>query len=238
MDNLKAKLNKIDDLKKELAKLAPLRADIAKSLKSDVDDAIIYNSTLGKCSNSEDKKILEKAHKEALGYINELSKKNISELNKVDILKIHYILYKDMCPNFAGNYRDSEVWVSSKGDEEKYAVCPYLLIKDEMDNFFSWLFSKKNEHPLIIAAEAHVKFVSIHPFIEGNGKTGRLIMNLILLQNGYTPIIIKAYREKEKYNDAIKIWRNGEKNDFYNLIADCEIESLKRYLEKIKNHKQ
>jgi len=102
-----------------------------------------------------------------------------------------------------------------------------------MDKYFSWLFSEKKEHPLIIAAEAHNKFVSIHPFYGGNGRTGRLIMNFVLLQNKYIPIIIKAYK-KDNYNDAIISWRNGDKNDFYNFIIDCEEESLKNYLDEIK----
>ena len=59
-----------------------------------------------------------------------------------------------------------------------------------MDNYFDWLFSKNNEHPLIIASEAHNKFVDIHPFVDGNGRTARLVMNLSLLQNGYPMAII------------------------------------------------
>jgi Fic family protein len=85
---------------------------------------------------------------------------------------------------------------------EKHIFCDPLLIVDEMDIFFNWLLSEKNEHPLIVAAEAHTRFVSIHPFIDGNGRTGRLIMNLILLQNGYTPVIIKNDK-RVNYLDAI-----------------------------------
>jgi len=103
-----------------------------------------------------------------------------------------------------------------------------------MNNFFDWLFSEKKEHPLIIAAEAHNKFVSIHPFFDGNGRTGRLLMDLILLNNGYVPVIIRSYKRTEYYDDAIKSWRNGKPEDFYNYIADCEKESLEECLRRIR----
>jgi Fic family protein len=103
-----------------------------------------------------------------------------------------------------------------------------------MDSFFNWLFTEKNEHHLIIAAEAHTRFVSIHPFIDGNGRTARLLMNLILLQNGYVPAVIKN-KERVNYLDAIEIWQNkNEREMFYNIIIDYEEESLEIYLKTIK----
>jgi Fic family protein len=109
-----------------------------------------------------------------------------------------------------------------------------LLIADEIDSFFNWLFTEKNEHPLVIAAEAHTKFVNIHPFIDGNGRTARLLMNLILLQNGYVPAIIKK-KDRSNYLDAIELWQNKNERDmFYNIIIDYEKESLEIYLKTIK----
>lgn len=232
MENLKEKFNKVDQLKNKLDELKPLSAGIQKRIKNCFDEAIIKNSVCGKCSNLDDRNILEIAHQETLDYIDELSKKNINELYMADIIKIHYLFFRNICPKYAGKYRDNEAWVSLE-NMEKEKVCPFPLIPDEMDKYFNWLISQKNEHPLIIAAEAHNRFVKIHPFIDGNGRTGRQIMDLILLQNGYARIIIKAFGIRPKYEQAIKSWQNGEKNDFYNLIADCEEESLKICLEKI-----
>jgi fido (protein-threonine AMPylation protein) len=169
MSDLDKKLAKIDCLKTELDKLRPLSDDTEKELKIRFENATIYNSNLGKCCDTKEREILEIAHKEALNYIVELSRKNTIELNKADILKIHFILFKNICPKFAGKYRCcGEAWVSLK-NEEKHKVCDPLLIPDEMNKFFDWLFSKKNDHPLIIAAEAHNKFVTIHPFFDGKG---------------------------------------------------------------------
>jgi Fic family protein len=101
---------------------------------------------------------------------------------------------------------------------------------DEMDMFFGWLFSSKKEHPVIIAAEAHTRFVSIHPFLDGNGRTTRLIMNLILIQNGYTPVVIQ-HKERVNYLDAIESWQqNNNKEIFYEMILQYEKESLEKYL--------
>ena len=227
------KLNYIDSLKIKLDKLEPICINTKKNIKTWFDNAIIFNSNLDKFYDPKEREILELSHKEALSYIAELSKKNVTELNKADIINIHFVLFKNIHPNIAGRYRNSgEAWISLS-NEEKNTVCDSSLILDEMENYFNWLFSKNNEHPIIIAAEAHNKFVCIHPFIDGNGRTARLIMNLILLQNGFIPIVIKQYIIRKKYDDAIKAWRNNNRSDFFNLIADCEKESLELYLNKL-----
>jgi Fic family protein len=99
----------------------------------------------------------------------------------------------------------------------------------DMDCFFNWLFGEKQGYALIAAAEPHTRFVSIHPFIDGNGRTARLLMNLILLQNAYAPVVIKN-KDKADYLDAIELWQNNnEKERFYNIILDYEKESLEIY---------
>jgi Fic family protein len=136
-------------------------------------------------------------------------------------------------PKNAGKYRTVPVYVLRK-DGAKHVFCDPLLITDEMDVFFDWLFAPNNEHPVIIAAEAHTRFVSIHPFADGNGRTARLIMNLILLQNGYVPAIIKN-AERTKYLDALEQWQaSGSKENFHNMIIESEREGLETYIKTIK----
>ena len=252
MDVFKEKLNIIDALKKELDNLRPLNSKIAKNLKTLFDVDFTYNSTAieGNTFSYQETKVLLLEgitiggksvrehleitnHKEAIDYIEELSRKKPTELYRTDIFNIHSIILHKIDPENAGKYRNTPVYVLLKNGE-KHIFCDPLLIADEMDNFFNWLFSENNEHPLVIAAEAHTRFVSIHPFIDGNGRTGRLIMNLILLQNGYIPVIIKNDK-RVNYLDALELWQNkNNKNDFYNIIADYEIESLELYLKTIK----
>jgi Fic family protein len=133
----------------------------------------------------------------------------------------------------AGKYRDVPVYVNLK-DGSKHIFCDPLKIVDEMDLFFEWLFSEKNEHPVLAAAEAHTRLVSIHPFIDGNGRTARLLMNLILMQNGFVPAIIKN-AERLNYLDAIESWQhNDNKGLFFELIIKYEKESLEKYLETVR----
>ena len=101
-----------------------------------------------------------------------------------------------------------------------------------MDNFYLWLKENKNMHPVLLATEAHYRLVSIHPFIDGNGRCARLLMNLILIQNGYPPAVIKM-SERREYIDAVQKADNKNMEDFYNFVADAELESLELYLETV-----
>jgi Fic family protein len=174
-------------------------------------------------------------HNEAIDYMEVLSKKNTTELTSSDILNIHAIILKGIDNKNGGKYRDVPVCVLQKNGN-KHIFCDPLKINDEMDNYFNWLFSAKDTHPIIEAAEAHTRLVSIHPFIDGNGRTARLIMNLLLLQNGYVPVVIKN-SDRVKYLDSIEEWQNNNnKNDFINMVINEEEESLSTYLKSIKEN--
>jgi Fic family protein len=247
MNNINDKLECIRKLKNELDEKRPLNADFKKNLKIYYDTAIINNSIRGKGNSftlqeikgflfdgstiigkTDNEQLEIKNYKKALDYIEELAEKKIDEWNEPEILNIHLILFNNIAPETAGKYRNCPTWITLENGE-KETVCEHSLIPKNMNNYFNWLLTDNNETPLITAAEAHNKLVEIHPFCDGNGRTARLTMNLILMSKGYAPIIIKNYI-KSKFNLSIKTWRKGEKDDFYNIIADCEIESLKQYL--------
>jgi len=195
MSGIDKKLDIIDALKKELDSFRPLKTEQIKNLKTLFDIDFTYNSTaiegntlsyqetkvvlldgmtIGGKSVREHLEIIN--HKEAIDYIEELSHKKITELHRTDIFNIHAIILKSIDTINAGRYREVPVYVLLK-DGTKHIFCDPLLINDEMEVFFNWLLSNKNEHPVIIAAEAHTRFVSIHPFTDGNGRTARLILN-------------------------------------------------------------
>jgi Fic family protein len=174
-------------------------------------------------------------HKEAIDYIEALSRKKPADLHRTDIFNLHAIILKSIDAKNVGTYRAVPVYVKLR-DGTNHIFCDPLKIIDEMETYFGWLISEKTEHPLIIASEAHMRFVSIHPFIDGNGRTARLIMNLILLQHGFTPVIIKN-KDRISYLDAIEDWQqNNNKDVFYKLIINYEEESLEQYLNTIKNN--
>lgn len=84
-------------------------------------------------------------------------------------------------------------------------------------------------HPVELAAIAHYKFVYIHPFIDGNGRTARLIMNWILMQAGFPPVIIKV-EERLDYYETLKMANEGDLRPFIRLIARCTDTTLNGYL--------
>jgi Fic family protein len=250
--NINERLEYIDSLKRELDGHRPLSKDLVIGLKQLFDVDFTYNSTaiegntfsfqetkmlllegitIGGKSMREHLEIVN--HKEAIDYIEELSHKKMEELRRTDIFNIHSIILQGIDSKNAGKYRDVPVYVNLR-DGKRHIFCDPLRIADEMDIFFDWLFSSKKEHPVIIAAEAHTRFVSIHPFIDGNGRTARLIMNLILIQSGYTPAVIHN-KERINYLDAIENWQQDNNRErFYEIVIQYEQESLEEYLETIK----
>ena len=93
---------------------------------------------------------------------------------------------------------------------------------------------KKTMHPIERIARFHLEFEGIHPFIDGNGRTGRLILNLELIRNGYPAINVK-FTDRKRYYDAFDaFYRDGNADDMGLLVADYVTERLDRYLEIVK----
>jgi len=86
-------------------------------------------------------------------------------------------------------------------------------------------------HPVMLAAFAHMKIAGIHPFIDGNGRTARLLMNLILVNNGYQIVSIPPILRMEYIGalQAAQAGKNPDDTKFLRLIAECEIEAQKDY---------
>ncbi len=103
----------------------------------------------------------------------------------------------------------------------------YVLVQDKMEEFINWYKTCSNIHPVLKAAKLHMDFVGIHPFIDGNGRVSRLIMNLELLKSGYQALNIRNDK-KSAYYEALDIAHcHNDYSLFYNLIAEYELERLK-----------
>ncbi len=166
-------------------------------------------------------------HAKAFDYIKTLATKNRQELTYQDILDIHKIILQKIDDTNAGRLRT--VAVRLKGSE---TILPNALkVPELMNDFISWLKSENTDNPIKIAADTHFKLVSIHPFVDGNGRTARLLMNLLLMQEGFPPAIIR----KEDRSSYIKSLETGQtKNnltDYYTLIYEAVDRSLDIYLE-------
>ena len=132
-------------------------------------------------------------------------------------------------PSNAGKYRTVQVMI--KGSEHM-PPAPYLIGK-KMEDLLIWYHSNKSQlHPVVLAAEMHERLVTIHPFIDGNGRTSRLIMNLILLKHGYTIANIKGDSQSRMsyYVSLEKSQTKADKNDFLELVAQYEFNAIERYL--------
>jgi Fic family protein/DNA-binding Xre family transcriptional regulator len=170
-------------------------------------------------------------HVEAVAYIKQLIERNFS-FNERELLSVHNLILRGIITEDAGRYRKVQVMI--KGSSHMPPQ-PFLVPK-QMEDYFLWMEENKNKlHPVILAAEMHERLVTIHPFIDGNGRTSRLIMNLILLQNGYVIANIKGdYETRMKYYQSLETAQtSGNKEDFILLIAQIEKECMQRYLDII-----
>jgi len=170
-------------------------------------------------------------HQEAIAYIKELAGKSTS-IKERDVLALHNLVLRGIDSENAGRYRRVQVMITGS---RHVPPAPYLVAV-QMEAFFDWLRKAERElHPVILAAEAHERLVTIHPFIDGNGRTSRLLMNLILLRNGFVIANIKGdLASRKAYYHALETAQADQsKSTFINLILDQEIEALERYIKII-----
>ena len=168
-------------------------------------------------------------HQDAVLFLKDLVDKNI-ELKERDLLQLHNLVLRGIDAENAGKYRTVQVMI--KGSQ--HMPPPPFLVAKQMEDVFLWYQLNKNKlHPVVLAAEMSEKIVTIHPFIDGNGRTARLVMNLVLLQNGYTLVNIKGnLKNRLKYYQALEqVQLNHEHTEFYKLILSSAEKSLLQHLE-------
>ncbi len=168
-------------------------------------------------------------HAKALDFVKELTTKRRENITAEDILDIHRIILRKIDDTNAGRFRT--VAVRLKGSE---TILPNAAkVPDLMQEFTAWLQSDSLDNPIKIAADAHFKLVSIHPFIDGNGRTARLLMNLLLMQAGFPPAIIRK-EDRGAYLESLEKGQTREDiADYYALIYDSLDRSLDIYLEAV-----
>lgn len=145
-------------------------------------------------------------------------------ITEKDILTLHSFFYKEIDEQNAGIYRKIPVFISGSN----YPVCSPSEIPAAMTKFCQWLEQNKNMDPVTLSALAHQKFVFIHPFVDGNGRVARLIMNTLLIQRGYLPVIIPPIRRVEYIHALEKA--HTDTHPFIQLIKEMEIESQRDFI--------
>lgn len=162
-------------------------------------------------------------HKEAFEYVSELVKENVPISESV-IKQIHYLVLADKKED-RGAYR--RVPVKIMGAQHQ-PVQPYLIIP-KMEELL-WDYSENKEHIVTKLARFHIEFEGIHPFIDGNGRTGRLLVNLELMKAGYPPINIKFTDRISYYNAFDEYYVKHNLSAMENLFAKYINERLDLYL--------
>jgi Fic family protein len=167
-------------------------------------------------------------HTQAIDYIKELAQSK-SIIFERDILQIHSLILQGIDKPNAGVYRKVPVIISGA----KHKPPQPFLVPKQMEDLMLWYNENKEAlHPVEISAQMHERLVTIHPFIDGNGRTSRLLMNLILLQNGYPIAILKGDdKSRLAYYNALEIAQTeNNKKVFIELIAKNIEDTIKRIL--------
>lgn len=171
-------------------------------------------------------------HQDAILYIKDLvgNKNAVTESN---VLRIHNLVLRGIDAQNVGRYRNVQVMI--KGSKH-IPPQPFLVAK-EMEDLFRWYEGNKRRlHPVILAAEMHQRLVTIHPFVDGNGRTARLLMNLILLQHGFVIANIKGdNKSRLEYYQTLEASQTGKGNEgFAQFVLQVEKTCLAYYLSIIK----
>lgn len=236
-----ALFSRIDALKEQLDRRRPLTVGELQRLQEEFLVEYTYNSNAiegNTLTLQETALVLEgitidrkplKDHLEAVGhkdaflYVQELVRDNIP-FSETIIKQIHTLVLMDR-PEDRGIYRHIPVRIMGA-----YHTPPDPVIVPEMMGKLVVEFAKKKLHPIESAALFHLKFEGIHPFVDGNGRTGRLILNLFLMQNGYPPINVK-FADRKRYYDAFdSYYRDNNASAMIDMIAEYVEERLSQYI--------
>lgn len=241
-------LTEIDRLKIQLDNARPLPIEALKKIKAAFEieytfesnriegntltlqeTALVVNEgvTIGGKSMREHLEAIN--HSQAIELIKDIAKPDV-EISERIIKEIHAIILHGIDKGNAGKYRDVTVMIVGS----KHTPPQPFLIPQLMEQFMDTYKKMKtdNTHPVIISAFLHDELVKIHPFIDGNGRTSRLLMNLQLLANGYPIANLKGDNQtKQLYYSALeKSHTENQPENFYYLVA-CEVKkSLEKYL--------
>lgn len=241
----KDKIKEIDDLKKEVDKHRPLSKNQLLQLKEYYRIRFTYASNAiegNSLTETETKIVIEEGitiggkplrdYYEAIGHSEAFDLLYNSAINnkitEKDILKMHHLFYYRINENYAGKYRKEKVIITGTD----YIPPKPIEIPALMKKFVADIPKlRKKHHPVEFSALLHLNFVNIHPFIDGNGRTARLLMNLALLQNGYCITIIPPVLRTD-YINSIKKAQTKLKDitSFINFISSMVYESMQEYI--------
>jgi Fic family protein len=164
-------------------------------------------------------------HRDAILYVEEIAAKQ-EALSEWQIKNIHSLILKSIDTEEAGRYRRENVVIAGASTTPP----DFQHLDEEMRQLIAWHEKAAHMHTIERAAELHTRFVKNHPFIDGNGRTGRLLLNLELMKAGYPPAVIRK-EERLAYYDALdNACVSGNYGGITALVAEAVQRSLETYL--------
>lgn len=247
-EDINVMLKGVDVQKEQLSALRPLPEEALKKIQDALDieytyesnriegntltlqeTALVVNEGVTISGKSMREHLEAINHAEAISYIKDIAKQDI-EISERTIKEIHALILHGIDRENAGRYRTVPVMISGSTHMPPQ---PYLIEK-QVEDFILRLKQMEMEkvHPVLIAAYLHDELVRIHPFIDGNGRTSRLLMNLYLLRHGYVIITLKGSNDaKVNYYKALEKSHTEQlPEDFKKLVVEAEIAALRKYL--------
>ncbi|MBI9087798.1 MAG: Fic family protein [Desulfobacterium sp.] len=234
---------KLDQLKQKLDSFRPLPREIVENLHEDLVLRWTYNSNAiegNTLTLKETKVALEGItvggktirehfeainHRDAIFFVEELVKKR-DGLSEWDIKSIHQLILKQIDDKNAGVYRNVNVTISGAD----HVPPDTFQVKDEMGKFIEWYKNDGQKlHPVERAGRVHADCVKIHPFVDGNGRTSRLLMNLELMKDGFPPVVLPVEKRLEYYEALDKAHTVGDYTPFLILVAATVERSFNPY---------
>ena len=236
--------NTIDSLKEKIDKYRPFSKQLAESLHEKLVVEWTYNSNAiegNTLTMYETKVVLEGItvggktmvehletinHRDAILFIEDLVS-NMEPISEWNIRNIHSIILKEIDNKNAGIYRKENVVISGA----KHIPPKYYEITDLMQELIEEYYNNwEGFHPVVRATLLHGEFVKIHPFVDGNGRIARLLLNFELMRYGYPPIIIKN-EDRAKYYDVLDIAHTTMNyKPFIKLISELVVESERLWI--------
>jgi Fic family protein len=241
-------LKRLETKKAQLDELRPLPTAAINRLRDEILIEWIYNSNAIEGSTitlQETRLILETGltvggkslrehfevtnHKDAIQYVEDLVK-NTEPITAFHVRQIHKLILTHIDDENAGSYRKTQVRIAGAA----FSPPESLQINNLMAEWSDWVASAEGSmHPINLAAQAHHRLVAIHPFVDGNGRTARLVMNLLLMRKGYPPTVILRANRRQYYSVLAKA-DSGKPDALENFVGRAVENSINLYLEACK----
>ena len=238
-------LSRIEQKKAQLDLLRPLPGAAIARLQDQILVEWIYNSNAIEGSTitlQETRLILETGltiggkslrehfevinHRDAIDYVENLVA-SPEPITPFQVRQIHKLVLSRIDDENASQYRGTQVRIAGAS----FIPPESWLIPNLMTEWGEWVISEeKISHPVTLAAIAHHRLVAIHPFVDGNGRTARLVMNLILMRAGYPPTVIQRINRRQYYR-VLERADAGKPTALVNFVGRAVERSLNLYLE-------